>query len=180
VSASLDQARQALAAARDLLRLGHHRDAISRAYYAAFYAAREALAEEDVWVKTHRGTVTEFSRRFVATGRVEGSASRALRTLHEERTLADYQDGDATADQARDAVETAAGFLDQVTVLIGDTASPPPSDAVPPWHALTADQKRDLVAQLTREMDAAAENLEFEKAAELRDSITQIEATLAA
>jgi excinuclease ABC subunit B len=29
-------------------------------------------------------------------------------------------------------------------------------------------------------MDAAAENLEFEKAAELRDSIAQIEAELAA
>jgi excinuclease ABC subunit B len=45
---------------------------------------------------------------------------------------------------------------------------------------LTDDQKRDLVAQLTREMEAAAENLEFEKAAELRDSIAQIEAELAA
>ena len=45
---------------------------------------------------------------------------------------------------------------------------------------LTDDQKRDLVAQLTREMDAAAENLEFEKAAELRDSIAQIEAEMAA
>ena len=41
------------------------------------------------------------------------------------------------------------------------------------------DQKQDLVAPLTREMDAAAENLEFEKAAELRDSIAQIEAELA-
>ena len=45
---------------------------------------------------------------------------------------------------------------------------------------LTDDQKRDLVAQLTREMEAASENLEFEKAAELRDSIAQIESTLAA
>ncbi len=45
---------------------------------------------------------------------------------------------------------------------------------------LTPDQKRDLVAQLTREMDAAAEALAFEKAAELRDAIAQIEADLAA
>ncbi len=45
---------------------------------------------------------------------------------------------------------------------------------------LTGDQKRDLVAQLSREMAAAATNLEFEKAAELRDSIAQIEADLAA
>lgn len=45
---------------------------------------------------------------------------------------------------------------------------------------LTSDQKRDLVAQLTEEMEEAAVNLEFEKAAELRDSIAQIEAEMAA
>jgi excinuclease ABC subunit B len=45
---------------------------------------------------------------------------------------------------------------------------------------LTPDQKRDLVAQLTREMEEASMNLAFEKAAELRDAIAQIEADLAA
>ena len=40
---------------------------------------------------------------------------------------------------------------------------------------LTPDQRKDLVSQLTREMDEAAENLEFERAAQLRDSIKQIE-----
>ncbi|HEX8385797.1 MAG TPA: excinuclease ABC subunit UvrB [Rubricoccaceae bacterium] len=45
---------------------------------------------------------------------------------------------------------------------------------------LTADQKRDLVAQLNREMEEASANLEFERAAELRDSVAQIEAELAA
>jgi excinuclease ABC subunit B len=42
---------------------------------------------------------------------------------------------------------------------------------------LTDDQKRDLVAQLTREMEDAAMKLQFEKAAELRDSIAQIESS---
>ncbi|OZC03817.1 excinuclease ABC subunit UvrB [Rubricoccus marinus] len=55
-----------------------------------------------------------------------------------------------------------------------------PKVADPVVKYLTDDQKLDLVAQLTREMDAASMNLEFEKAAELRDSIAQIEATLAA
>ncbi len=55
-----------------------------------------------------------------------------------------------------------------------------PRVADPVVKYLTDDQKRDLVAQLTREMEAAAEALEFEKAAELRDSIAQIEAELAA
>ncbi len=48
------------------------------------------------------------------------------------------------------------------------------------FDMLTDDQKRDLVAQLTLEMEEASENLKFEKAAELRDAIAQIEADLAA
>ncbi|HET6569122.1 MAG TPA: excinuclease ABC subunit UvrB, partial [Rhodothermales bacterium] len=43
---------------------------------------------------------------------------------------------------------------------------------------LSDDQKRDLLAQLRKEMVEAAENLEFERAAELRDSIAQIDAEL--
>jgi len=55
-----------------------------------------------------------------------------------------------------------------------------PRVADPVVKYLTEDQKRDLVRQLTREMEQAAADLEFEKAAELRDSIAQIEASLAA
>ncbi len=43
---------------------------------------------------------------------------------------------------------------------------------------LTDDQKRDLIAQMRREMLEAAEDLDFERAAELRDSIEQIEGQL--
>ncbi len=53
-----------------------------------------------------------------------------------------------------------------------------PLVADPVVKYLTDDQKRDLIAQLQREMMEAAENLEFERAAELRDSIGQIEAVI--
>ena len=44
---------------------------------------------------------------------------------------------------------------------------------------LTTDQKRDLVAQMNREMVEAAEALQFERAAELRDAVTQLEKQIA-
>ncbi len=53
-----------------------------------------------------------------------------------------------------------------------------PMAADPVVRYLTAEQKRDLINQLQREMVEAAENLEFERAAELRDSISQIQAEL--
>jgi len=44
---------------------------------------------------------------------------------------------------------------------------------------LDNDQKRDLVDQMKEEMQEAAENLDFERAAELRDSIEDLEEQLA-
>ncbi|CAN5615228.1 excinuclease ABC subunit UvrB [soil metagenome] len=55
-----------------------------------------------------------------------------------------------------------------------------PKVADPVVKYLSDDQKRDLVKQLQGEMLKAAENLDFERAAELRDSIDQIEAQIAA
>jgi excinuclease ABC subunit B len=53
-----------------------------------------------------------------------------------------------------------------------------PVVADPVMKYLTADQKRDLVEQMKREMLEASENLAFERAAELRDSIAQLEKEL--
>ncbi len=44
---------------------------------------------------------------------------------------------------------------------------------------LTTDQKRDLVVQMQREMVEAAESLQFERAAELRDAVGQLEKQIA-
>jgi len=50
--------------------------------------------------------------------------------------------------------------------------------ADPVTQYLTPTQKRDLMVQLTKEMHQAAEDLAFERAAELRDSIVQLEKEL--
>lgn len=56
------------------------------------------------------------------------------------------------------------------------TPKPPAIVADPVIKYLTDDQKRDLIAQMRREMLDASENLDFEHAAELRDSIQQLQA----
>ena len=176
MSVSLRRAVETIKEARLLTAGGFHGAAVSRAYYAVFYAAREALFVEGVRAKTHRGVASEFSRLFVATGRLDASAGHALRGLQEERAIADYQDGDTEPAQAERAIETAVSFVSDIASVLGaDVKSDPPV-----WASFTPDQKRDLIAQLGREMEEASEALEFERAAELRDSIAQIEATLAA
>ncbi len=59
-----------------------------------------------------------------------------------------------------------------------DAVGRAPVVADPVAKYLTDDQKRDLIANLKKEMLEASENLEFERAAELRDSIAQLEAGL--
>ncbi len=170
----MDEAYRALAAARLLARGGFHSDAVSRAYYAMFYAARAAVHAEGSEPKTHSGVASEFSRLYVRTDRVPTAAAKVLRQYAGERADVDYEGLSLTADEAEEALVDAERFIGAVGSALGVAPSPPPT------AGLTDDQKRDTVAQLTREMDAAAEALEFEKAAEIRDSIAQIEADLAA
>ena len=59
----------------------------------------------------------------------------------------------------------------------GDQAKPSIA-ADPVVKYLTKEQKQDLVAQMKKEMLEAAENLQFERAAELRDSVDQLEADI--
>ncbi len=112
----------------------------------------------------------------------ETERRRALQTAYNEEhgitptTVAKSTDqirrGTAIADH------TAAHDAKREVYYAGPDQLPRVADPVVKY--LTDDQKRDLVAQLAREMEAAAAHLEFEKAAELRDSIAQIEAELAA
>ena len=56
---------------------------------------------------------------------------------------------------------------------------PSPVVADPIIKYLSKEQKLDLVEQIKKEMLEAAQNLEFERAAELRDSLAQLEAEIA-
>ncbi|MEM1093859.1 MAG: excinuclease ABC subunit UvrB [Bacteroidota bacterium] len=64
------------------------------------------------------------------------------------------------------------------STVYSQTANAPTVVADPLVKYLTDDQKRDLIEQLTKEMMEAAQNLEYERAAELRDSIAQIQGQL--
>jgi len=68
----LQKAHEKLKAAEILLGNGFYEDAISRAYYAMFYAARALLSTKNIYPKIHRGTVQKFGLEFVSKGLIEG------------------------------------------------------------------------------------------------------------
>lgn len=89
--AHVGKAKSKLEAARRLSSDGFFEDAVSRAYYSMYHAARDCLILEGSSPTTHAGVISEFGRLFVVTGRVDSSFGRALSVAKEDREDSDYE-----------------------------------------------------------------------------------------
>jgi uncharacterized protein (UPF0332 family) len=86
---------------------------VSRAYYAAFHAARALLLTKGLEPKTHRGVIALLNQHFAdALGEEQLSA---LARLHTFRGLADYDARSRLSEErARTEVEAAHAFVGAV------------------------------------------------------------------
>ena len=120
----LGQAEDALTAARLLADEGFHREAVSRAYYATFYAVLALLAEQSTGTSKHSGAIQLFDRRFVKDGPFSREQSRTLHELFELRQRADYQEMfHVSPARTREAVSAAEKFVSVVRQNLADTVS---------------------------------------------------------
>lgn len=76
--------------APQIFNLGLYDDAISRLYYAMFYAAKAALLTEGLDLRKHSSAVTKFRELFVLTGRIEAKYLRYLGRAQSARERSDY------------------------------------------------------------------------------------------
>jgi uncharacterized protein (UPF0332 family) len=107
------RSRQELDAARLLTSGGFGTQAISRSYYAAFYAADEALRALGETRSKHSGVIAVFSEH-VARGGFDRDLARILRTLFRMRMEADYGGIAASREDAGAAVQDAERFVGAV------------------------------------------------------------------
>lgn len=111
MSSDVDQgvarARRELAAARLLAANGFSAPAVSRAYYAAFYAAEAALLEVGETRTKHSGVVSAVGRLLVRGHGLDERAGRLLRSLFERRSQADYGLAEVPDEEAGRAVDDA-------------------------------------------------------------------------
>ena len=107
----LSRSREEIAAARLLAEGGFGSQAISRAYYAAFYAAEEALASLGESRSKHSGVIAAFAMHVVREGGIEETFGRILRALFEQRNDADYGEAVASRDDAERTIGEAEGFV---------------------------------------------------------------------
>jgi len=100
----LERCWEELAAARLLAGKGFEAQAVSRAYFAAFFAGEAALLALGETRSKHSGVVSAFVRLLVRGGQLDQEIGRLLRSLFERRNEADYWPVDVPVEEADAAI----------------------------------------------------------------------------
>ena len=114
----LDRAKRNLRVAGDIFGGDDYDIAISRAYYAMFYAAEAALLSRGVARSRHSGVIAAFNEYFVSTGLLPDIPARALPGAFDQRNQADYGNEAVSEEQARVLLRDAERFVEAVDGLL--------------------------------------------------------------
>ncbi len=110
----LERCWEELAAARLLAGKGFEAQAVSRAYFAAFFAAEAALMALGETRSKHAGVVSAFVHLLIRGGQLDEEIGRLLRSLFERRNEADYSPVDVPAEEADVAIRDAERVVSAV------------------------------------------------------------------
>ena len=119
IDANLNRAKEAIDAARSLLRDGYPDFAASRAYYSTFYAATALLLSEGLEFKKHSGVIAAIHQQFVKTGKIDKTHGKNLNWLFELRGVGDYGVTiHVPDDEAKKAIIAAEKFLNTIQEML--------------------------------------------------------------
>ncbi len=115
----LEEAEEKLDSAKLLLQNGYFKDAVSRAYYCMYNAARALLLTKDMSPKTHRGLISKFGEEFM---KMENEAKNYAAILHKAedmREMADYGVyKEISREMAENVVDDAELFLKKIREVL--------------------------------------------------------------
>jgi uncharacterized protein (UPF0332 family) len=115
----MTKARHSLAAARRLHAAGDSDFAVSRAYYAMFYAAEALLLRRSLSFSRHAGVIAALQREYVTSGDLPREQHAALQRAFDARNVADYESTGVTQEAADETLRAATAFLDAAEGLLG-------------------------------------------------------------
>ncbi|MBI3967050.1 MAG: HEPN domain-containing protein [Chloroflexi bacterium] len=129
VAFRLERAREALVEAEQTAAIGHWNSAVSRLYYACFYAVSAVLADGGVDLSKHTAVRAYFNRELVRPGALPADLGALYNTLFDRHNDADYQDFVRFAEaDVRPWLSDTRRFLTAVESLL----TPPSADASQP------------------------------------------------
>lgn len=121
----MERARRSLRSARNLLDDGDHDFAMSRAYYAMFYAATAALLSQNIKRSKHSGVISAFGRYLVKPGKFTVTQQRTLQVAFRDRSQGDYagvfpsyEEVERRLEEARNFVQAVEDFLREEGVKV--------------------------------------------------------------
>lgn len=122
IATQLRKASSALASAELLWRGGFNDDAVSRAYYAVFHAARAALLTLGLQPRTHKGVNQRFNADLVIPGKIEAEYLSLLGRAQMNREAADYSvERELSPAEAQVEVEGARRFIERMRSYVDST-----------------------------------------------------------
>ena len=104
------QARRSLAATELLLQQDYSDFAVSRAYYAMFYAAQALLLTRNVRRIKHSDIIAAFNERFIRGGELPRKLFLFLRDAFEDRAEGDYGLAEVSREQASTNISAGASL----------------------------------------------------------------------
>ena len=81
IQSLIEKARRYLRSTELLIQDGDYDSAVSRAYYAMFYAAEAALLKKEMTFSSHKAVISAFGQYFVKTGIFEKRMGRDLNII---------------------------------------------------------------------------------------------------
>ena len=108
-------------AAHVLVEVGKRRAALSRAYYAVFYAANALLLTKDIRRSKHAGVQAAFHEFFVKPGLIEIEFGQVYDDARDDRELSDYDMAFVPVhDAAKSRLADAQRFVARVKAYLFD------------------------------------------------------------
>ena len=114
LAALLNKAHRSLSAARLLAAQGDRDFAISRVYYAAFYAVEAILHRDGLSFSSHSAVISQFNRLYIKTAIFPKGHSKSLQRLFRDRQRGDYEPSAEFRDEQVSANLADAGELIRV------------------------------------------------------------------
>jgi uncharacterized protein (UPF0332 family) len=126
IAGLLRKARESQEAASLLQREGYFDFAVSRAYYAIFYAAEAILLLKGLSFSSHSAVTAAFGKEFSKTGLLPTHLHRYLIDAERMRNVGDYDVGSSLATtEASEVIRWAEEFIQAVEQFIRSNADAP-------------------------------------------------------
>ena len=115
----LDNAKERLAFADEILAIGDYKTVANRSYYAVFSAMRAVLALDGIDSKKHSGIIAEFRKNYLKTEILPKALSPMIDALVEIRQGSDYDDFYIVSkEEVCEQFENAKVFVNEVEKLL--------------------------------------------------------------